>query len=447
MRLITTYDKNVVIPIEKAKTQKCFYEINDMKVSLIEGLAKIHFADKLYNDVQEGSKRWWVLERRKYDYNRFYSKNNCKRVTKDIICTHENEWQELVTNFYSYQENGYIVSEEIKTNNRIPSAYKLKKYFDGENILPKEEAKKIGYNENGIPLFFTVSRNDEGVDVDVNCNLNIGDISYGGGINCRRESLRWWIIERMRFDYGNPYRPLIEGQHKGDWRGVVNRFRYNNDGYIRLEPIDIIKEHQEAWERYIDARYNYLSKPILTKEQIDENNILQINSMSEDDIMLMCREAPDVIYKYIPSFYYGKIVCDCITKLKSTGRLYNSDEKKISALINIITKAAIIPNEKVAETISIKTVNECLKLYPNDYRIIILTIVINAIKSNLIDKQYQKTLFDIVRSISIKNVGENKVDNDQLKWFDVNDTTLHDAIYGREKTMHKFCSKFGLIIN
>ena len=85
MRQITTYDKIEVIDVDKAKDQKPFYTIKDRSISLIDGLSPIHFIDKLYTDVTQGSKRWWVLERRKYDYSKFYSKRNSMRVTREIV--------------------------------------------------------------------------------------------------------------------------------------------------------------------------------------------------------------------------------------------------------------------------------------------------------------------------------------------------------------------------
>ena len=83
-----------VIDADKAKSQKPFYPIKGRSISLEDGLSPIHFLDKLYNDVTEGSKRWWVLERRKYDYGKFYSKRNSMRVTRQIVDQHELGWLE-----------------------------------------------------------------------------------------------------------------------------------------------------------------------------------------------------------------------------------------------------------------------------------------------------------------------------------------------------------------
>lgn len=447
MRQITTYDKNDVITIDYAKSQKPFYTYNGKTASIIEGLSPIHFAEKLYSGVEEGSKRWWVLERRKHDYNKFHSRRNAKRVTKDVINNHELEWTEKVANFYTLLHRGYLVKEVIKADGKIPSAYIIKKHFDGDNILSDEQAKKIGYDKNGRPLFFTVYRDAEGNDVDVECNVDLENIKYSGGNDCRRESLRWWIIERMRFDYGNKDRPLIEGQDMGDWRGVVRRFRYDNNGYIRLENVkDIIKLQQEAWERYIDARRRYLSTPHMTNEDIRAYNVFHISMMSEDDLIMMCREAPDILYEYIPSYLYGKIICDCIKRARYENRLDKKDTKRIKVLKNIITHIRGKADEVSADNISIDIVNKCLDLNPNDYKTIIIKLVLQTIVKGLVDKKFQTTLLNVAKSISIKsvNTGAKNKAFDMFRWLSVYDNSIHDAIYHRENQMKAFCAKYGL---
>ena len=190
-------------------------------ISLINGLSPTHFLGKLYNDVNECSKHWWVLERRKYDYRKFYSKRNSMRVTRENVDQHELGWIEKVSNFYTLYDDRYVVEEEIKSDKKTPSKYILKKHIDGVEIISDSEAKKIGYDEDGYPLFFTVCRDTDGMDVDVSCKVTIDDIKYSGGVDCQQGSLRWWIIERMRFDYGNKHSPLIKGQLNDDWQGIV----------------------------------------------------------------------------------------------------------------------------------------------------------------------------------------------------------------------------------
>ena len=72
MRQITTYDKIEVIDVDKAKTQKPFYAIKDRSISLIDRLSPIHFLDKLYTNVTESSKRWWIIDRMRFDYGYKY---------------------------------------------------------------------------------------------------------------------------------------------------------------------------------------------------------------------------------------------------------------------------------------------------------------------------------------------------------------------------------------
>ena len=127
MRQIATYDK--LRYIDKAKTQKPFYTINDRSLSLMDGLYPIRFLDKLYNDVIKGSKRWWVLERRKYDYGKFYSKRNSMRVTREIVDRYELGLIEKVSDFYTLRDDGYVVKEDVNSSQKIPSKYILREYI------------------------------------------------------------------------------------------------------------------------------------------------------------------------------------------------------------------------------------------------------------------------------------------------------------------------------
>ena len=445
MRQITTYDKIEVIDIDKAKDQKPFYTIKDRSISLIDGLSPIHFIDKLYTDVTQGSKRWWVLERRKYDYSKFYSKRNSMRVTREIVDQHELGWIEKVSDFYAILDDGYVVKEEINSNHKIPSPYLLKTHIDGGEIISDLEAKKIGYDEDGNPLFFTVSRDADGIDVDVSCKVTFDDVKYGGGVDCQRGSLRWWLIERMRFDFGNKHRPLIKGQHNGDWRGVVKRFHYDGDGHLRLKDVDIIALQQEAWERYIDARREYLSSYHPTSEEIDSNNIYRISMMSEQTLIDMCHQAPDILYKYIPSYLYSKVVCNCLDRAGKENRLNINDSKKISTLKNIIKYIRTNPDEDTADNISMRIISRCQEINPDDYIVIIRLIVLKAIAKGLINREYQNTLFNIIRSISIKSVGRLDPAFESMEWLSVYCTALHEAFCGREERMKKFCSRNGLV--
>ena len=68
-----------------------------------------------------------------------------------------------------------------------------------------------------------------------------------------------------------------------------------------------------------------------------------------------------------------------------------------------------------------------------------------AIDKGLINREYQNTLFNIIRSISIKSVGRLDPAFESMEWLSVYCTALHEAFYGREERMKEFCSRNGLV--
>ena len=82
----------------------------------------------------------------------------------------------------------------------------------------------------------------------------------------------------------------------------------------------------------------------------------------------------------------------------------------------------------------------------NDYKIIIIKLVLQTIVKGLVDKKFQTTLLNVAKSISIKsvNTGAKNKAFDMFRWLSVYDNSIHDAIYHRENQMKAFCAKYGL---
>ena len=121
-------------------------------------------------------------------------------------------------------KSGEIKADKVESIKKVPSKYKLKKYFDGEGQATIHEAKGVGYDEKDIPLFYKLNLSKEGYVVDVEVRMEDDLLRFRGGEKCVAGSLRWWMIQRMKFDFGDKFHPLVPGQKAGDWRGVVDRF-------------------------------------------------------------------------------------------------------------------------------------------------------------------------------------------------------------------------------
>ena len=251
MRKITDYDKNNIIPKEDSLEQKRFYKVEDVNkknvVSLIDGLSLIDFSEKLYVGVKEGSKRWWVLERRKFDCCKFKSKNNHKIFPMKVINEHESAWKKKVEDFYSLIENGYIESYSIGKDTKVPSLYMLKKYYDDEDEMSFDEVRKIGLDENNEPLFYKVIIDENDGLADVKCKVTLDNIK--SELKCKKFTYRWWIRKRMQFDFGNKFQYLLKGEEKDDWKGVEYKFQCYFSGNVAT----FIERHEAAWGRYIDS--------------------------------------------------------------------------------------------------------------------------------------------------------------------------------------------------
>ena len=307
------------------------------------------------------------------------------------------------------------IKDFIQSKERIPSRYKMNKYSDDE-VLSIDDIKKIGIDEDGNPLFFKVGIGRNRKIETVECLVTEEMIK---GSECRSESRKWWTLERMRFDFGQRNRALIPGQKKGDWRGVERRFDFDGDGCYRYDDVDIIKEHQDAWERYVDARFNYKKqRTYRTQFEIDSNNIFIFNQLNNSQIDDIIKSSPEFVFKYIPSYLYGAIVDWCLTKMEDDMRILGTTSKQLNIIRRTMNNTKVETDGYYASKITLDLIKRYLSNHPNDYKDVIQHCVMNAIDKQLLDRRYVHTLVDIVTNIKFKSVdvvGLNGVGD--LDWF------------------------------
>lgn len=349
-------------------------------------------------------------------------------------------------------KSGETKADKVESVKKVPSKYKLKKYFDGEGQATIHEAKGVGYDENDIPLFYKLNLSKEGYVVDVEVRMDDDLLRFKGGEKCIAGSLRWWMIQRMKFDYGDKFRPLVPGQKAGDWRGVVDRFKYNDDSFLRTNdilPNEMIYLQQEAWERYVDAVASYVgTTKKLSESDRHKNNRYIINAMNNDQLSELMWMGPDVIYYYIPQHLYGTVVNYCITRMENDGRLKRGDEKIAEGLKKIMANASMLVESYDANKITFEVVKKCLDLHPNDYDVVIKLCCGNALNANLIRPNYTKALVDMAGRLFFKSVEDPIFKNECVEdgyWLAANDDRFHRAIYGKIDDLNTVCEKYGLV--
>lgn len=348
---------------------------------------------------------------------------------------------------------GYAAVVE-STKEKPLSAYKLKK-MDSGSLCTKEYVKNMGYDKNGLPSNFRLIKNKSGEIEEVELTITPDNIKFSGGEGCQKGSERWWMIERMRFDFGCKDRGLLEGQRKGDWRGVVKRFLYNEDNYIRFDNFDIIQEQQEAWERYVDATYDIVGDMNVNgevtmrtnKADVNKSNEYIINNMSDKELIELMEAGPEFIYRYIPTYLYSKVVCFCIDKMYEENRLSSDLLEVTNAVKNIMGHTRGLYGITEVDKITFDVVKQCLFLNPNDYSIAVQRCCLSAINKGLVDKEYAVTLFNMLTKVSFKCV-ETKDTLRGMDWLAVDGPHKDDfknMFEKREKDMARICEKYGLI--
>ena len=340
---------------------------------------------------------------------------------------------------------GYAAVVE-STQEKPLSTYKLKK-MDCGCMCTKELAKAMGYDKKGLPANYRLIKDKTGEVVDVELLITSNNIKTTGGADCEKGSQRWWAIERMRFDFGCKGRGLLKGQERGDWRGVVDRFNYKGDGTYRFDKFDIVKEQQEAWERYVDAAFEVIpAETGVSTVNNHTNNKFIINHFGPEQITEMIEDAPELIYKYIPRYLYSKVICYCLDKMYDDRRVYTGDATMLNSLRNIISKITHNHNEEEACTITFDLVKKCLYKHPNDYANVIRSLSVYAIKAGMVDRSFVEALTNMIVNVKFKSVDTKEIkETEGTDWFS-DPYILHNLIYGQEERLNNFCKKYDILL-
>lgn len=452
MRPVTDYNKDILISKEESSNQKKFYELEvsngKIIVSLIDGLSKFHFSDNLYNGVKQGSKRWWVLERRKFDHNKFYSKRNHKIFPKKEIDNHELEWNKKVADFYSILENGYVESSSFGSNSKCPSKYILKKYYDNSKILTKEEVIKIGLTDDNKPLFYRIILDEKGHEVDVKCNVEYEDVCYG--LECKKYTQLWWVFKRMRFDFGFDC-DFIKAPKEGDLNGVVNK-SYLLSCNLTRSFFDI---HEESWSRYVDVIFKgkkreeeNKDKEITYEEKIN-HNVIVLKKMSEPDFNRMIIDYPMILLENTPFYLYQEIMIYIINKMRDDNRIKpipnNSIKDFTESLIKQISN--FVYKSSFNNRIDIFILKQIVNYNPNLVETIFKYFANKSIMEGMVRRQFVDVFMTYIRLFRINKInpyGDECISlEEQLKYFSVN-SPLISEFEKEEKRMNDFCKEIGL---
>lgn len=451
MRKITDYNKDKLISKEEAVKQKKFYELNinsdKIRVSLIEGLSKIHFSNNLYDGINQGSKRWWVLERRKFDYNKFYSRNNHKIFLRKDIDKHELEWGKKVSDFYSIIENGYIETSSIGKEVKSPSKYILNKYYDNDRILTKEEVKKIGITENNEPLYYKIIIDEQGNEVDVKCNVNFDDIKYE--LDCKKFTHRWWVFKRIRFDFGYKEYPLSRKQERDDMKGVIYKF----SNLSCVEDRSFFDIHEESWSRYVESIFELSTKKnneISIDEQIKYNQKI-LYGIPSDEFYSLILHYPMILITNTPLYLYQEIMIYIINTMLKDKRIKTTLNIPVPDLVLKIKKQInnLVHKESVSESrITLDVLKSIVHNNPNSVKSFLGYFFYNSVRFGMVRKQYINSFLGLLNQFEIEKIKVYNNSNslqEQLAMFDVN-TSLISQLDEYDKKYDDYCKQKGLYI-
>jgi hypothetical protein len=205
-----------------------------------------------------------------------------------------------------------------------------------------------------------------------------------------------------------------------------------------------VADQQDAWKRFVDAVISQMDEPDEYASRHTNNKFI-INTFNEAQFEELYDKAPTLLYKYIPTYLYPKVVIYCLDKMKEDGRLIDRDENKLNTLKNIISRCKTTNNLYECEAITLDRVKRCLQRQVNDYYTVILSCCVNATNLDLIDSKYCDALIDVVNKIKIKSV--EKVVFDSMDWLAVTGPhadDFHNAFYKSENDYKEFCKKYDL---
>lgn len=307
-----------------------YYCKSEKGIEICTELTEDHFSDKRYNKVTEGSQRWWLYERRRFDYNWFQKISSPVTVSSKKIEEHENEWIEFVKNWYQEYNRQNHISE--KSEVKKVSLYKLNKNYDNNEVLELRDAMKIGRLEDGTPKNYTLLKDDNGEIYDVQINNSSRNVQ--GVI---RFSEKWWEIERMRYDEGDICHPVYAdfGMLSSDWKGVEYKFL---NGLHNIAGADLVTYHERGWIQYCQATYYYKymnQQNVVSSNTRYHHNVNTLMNLGESELNEIAIVCPELILDYMPPTFYKSVFLSVLS-LVERKRVLNRDQRESVAMIKDI---------------------------------------------------------------------------------------------------------------
>lgn len=313
-------DKTEIAPITDILGKNHYFTVGPDGYMIIANLFPYHFSSNLYDGVVEGSKRWWLLEKRKYDYE-FIKANRLtvgsrKKLSHKMVTEALTGWDNKVISWYD---------DKYKTTGETKNKYSVKKTYSDNIILSRDEAVEIGCKD-GAPVFYQITKIKDTDEV----RIDVTPITTGNS-KCNKFSERWWALERIKYDNGDHLHPVVDDEYE-DWLGVIEK------SYL-CKMDDLIEWHEEGWRRWVN--YCYSAVPGKTPRELDSDkeNFLTISRLSDSELKDLANELPDYIVSHLPSTLYKKVLYYLINKVSPQVKISDRDKmKELKGLLQTVNE-------------------------------------------------------------------------------------------------------------
>ena len=358
-------------------------------IEICTELTEDHFSDKRYKKVTEGSQRWWLYERRRFDYNWFQKISNPVAVSNTKIKEHEQEWQEFISCWYSTFEKSLGIS--TKSEPRQLSLYKLNKEYSNDDILELVDAMKIGRLEDGTPKNYTLLKDDNGETYDIQINYSPKSVQ---GVT--KFSRRWWEIERVKYDKGDICRPVYAdfGMLSSDWRGVEYKFL---NGLHNIASTDIVTYHERGWIQFCQATYYYKymnQQSVVSSNTKYHHNVSALMNLEDSELNEIAVVCPELILDYMPPAFYKSVFLSALTLIENKRALNRDQRESIAMIRDIISKVrTFITTPPACTSIHESTAILAAENLDKNGSIMLLYYLANMIERyNMLPRQYSYSL-------------------------------------------------------
>ena len=441
------YDATSVAAKENVLTIGRYYDSKSMCVDLTEDL----YADKLYKKVVEGSLRWWLFERRRFDHKWFEESGSLKTPSLVKCNKHEEEWKKKINDWYEKYEFGLSEAPE-KIAEKAPSKYKLNKYCNNNDMLSIREACGIGKNPDGSPRFYRIYK--EGDEVcKVECLIGEDNLSTINGVG--KYSEKWWTIERMKYDFGDPLHPVAKdfGMVSGDWRGVYEKFKYI---WNKTSGVDFETYHERGWIQWVNAHYRSSETKSYTKKRTVEDrythNVAVLKELHSIDLNQIATVLPEIILECMPPAYC-KAVLEYVISIIEDKYVVSKDAREGINTIKEVLSRVRKANVKIADCPNIEIATVTLaagEMSRESIGAVLSYASSKLIEYNMIPVKDEREFSRAIGSISsLRSKGNDYSESEKyginnVDWFAWNDHRLVEVFEQKERARKSILKKYKL---